>query len=56
MLLFLFQILILILVTFITEIIAYRFVRYIDKSERLELQKWELNYLEKLRQEVKKGD
>ena len=46
---FLFNILIVVLVTFTTEKLAYRFIRRIDKTERKKLQSWELEHIKVLK-------
>lgn len=47
---FLFNIVIVIFVVFITELLAYKHIRKIDKKERAKLQKWELDYLHKIKE------
>ncbi len=47
---FLFNILIVIFVVFMTELLAYKQIRKIDKKERAKLQKWELDYLQNLKE------
>lgn len=48
---FIFNIIVIIGVTFLTEILAYKHIRKIDKKERAKLQEWELEYLKKLKTE-----
>lgn len=47
---FLFNIFIIVFVTFATEMIAYKHIRKIDKKERKKLQNWELEYLKDLKE------
>lgn len=44
-----YQILIIYLVTAVSEYLTYKLIRRIDKKERIRLQKWENAYLEELR-------
>lgn len=47
---FMFNIIIIIFVVFITELFAYNYIRKIDKKEREKLQKWELDHLKKIKE------
>lgn len=47
---FLFNILIILLVTFLAEKLAYKHVRKIDKKERKKLQAWELENIKILKE------
>lgn len=48
---FLFNIIIIVFIVFISELLAYKHIRKIDKKERIKLQQWELKYLKKLKDE-----
>lgn len=50
MLKLLFFVLVTVLTTFITELIAYKHIRKIDKKERIKLQEWELEYIKNLKE------